>query len=97
MTPFDRQPYIQIETDLWAVMREPKDRPRAMIMRVTDWQQIEKYLVLTWHPEPHRRRLVSMHDTFEKANTAVRWDVSTRKTGRENHHWGGEPGVKTHS
>lgn len=96
-TERERQPYVQIDTDLWAVMRESKEQPRAMILRIADRQQIEKYLLLTWHPEPHRRRLIAIYDTLQEANHAVRWDISKHRTGRENHKWGGDHGLKRRS
>ncbi|UOQ57258.1 hypothetical protein MUN78_16635 [Leucobacter allii] len=83
-------PYIQIETDLWAVMRDPEEHPVAMIQCIMDRQQLAKFLVLTWHPEPHRRRLVAMYDSLEEANRSVRWPTN-HQTGRENHRGPGSP------
>lgn len=63
-----------------------------MIMRVTDRQQISKFLLLIWNPEPSQRRLLSMYDTLEDANEAVKWDPAGLKTGRESHQWGARTG-----
>lgn len=85
-------PCVQIETDLWAVMRYRLEQPAAIIMRVTDRQQISKYLLMTWHPETSRRRLIAMYDTLDAANAAVKWESDGAKTGRERHSWGGRTG-----
>lgn len=88
----EAQPCVQIETDLWAVMRYNLEQPAAMIVRISDQNQIAKFLLMTWHPDPSRRRLISMHDSLEEANTQVKWETTGAQTGRENHHWGGRPG-----
>lgn len=80
-----RMPYVQIEADVWACMRNSREVPAAMIYRITDQNQVAKYLVMTWHPEPHRRRLVAMYDTLVDANFSVKWDSSGHRTGREGH------------
>ncbi|WP_449277982.1 hypothetical protein [Leucobacter sp. GX24907] len=81
----DRMPYIMIEQDLWAVLRYRRDQPAAMIRRITDRNEIAKYLVLTWHPDPHRWRLIAMYDSIEEANGSVLWESSGIRTGRESH------------
>ncbi|UBH06490.1 hypothetical protein K8P10_002001 [Leucobacter sp. Psy1] len=80
-----RMPYVQIETDVWAIMRNSTEVPAAMIYRISDRIQVAKYLVMTWNAEPHRRRMIAMYDTLEDANFSVKWDNSGHVTGRENH------------
>lgn len=72
----ERLPYIQIDADTWAVMRDSSEHPVALIHRITDHTEVAKFLVLAWHPVPHERRMLSMHDTIEEANRSVRWDNS---------------------
>lgn len=67
------QPYIQIDTNLWAVMREPVDRPVAMILGMANRENVPLYFVLTWHPIPDRRRVIGQYDTLEAANASVLW------------------------
>lgn len=81
---FDRQPYIQIDTNLWAVMRESRDRPVAMILGLANRDSVPLFFVTTWHPVPDRRRVISQHDTLEQANASVLWDTSLHATGREH-------------
>lgn len=81
----ERMPYVQIETDVWAIMRNSKEVPAAMIYRIADRVQVARFLVMTWHAEPHRRRLIAMYDTLEDANFSIKWDNSGHVTGRENH------------
>ena len=69
----ERMPYIQVDADLWIVMREDKTRPRAVIERVQWHDGSEQYMLKTWHPEPGQRRLVRIHDTLEDANRSVKW------------------------
>lgn len=91
----DRMPYIQIDTDTWVVMREDKDRPKAVIERVKWRDDSEQYLLKTWHSDPSQRRLVRIHESVEEANRSVKWR-NNHKTGRENHSWGTQPGVRSH-
>ncbi|MBP1325680.1 hypothetical protein JOF28_000912 [Leucobacter exalbidus] len=88
----ETQPCVQIETDLWAVMRYKLEQPAAMIQCVTDRQQITKFLLMTWNPNPSQRRLIAMYDSLDAANAAVKWESAGVKTGRENHRWGGQTG-----
>ncbi|MBO2989718.1 hypothetical protein [Leucobacter tardus] len=61
---------MQIETDVWAVMRNSPDVPAAMIYRISDRIQVAKYLVMTWHAEPHRQRMIAMCDSLEHVNVS---------------------------
>lgn len=72
-TERDRMPYIQIESDRWVVMREHKDRPKAVIQRVKWIDGSEQFLLFTWHSDSAQRRLVKVLDSLEDANRAVRW------------------------
>lgn len=71
----ERMPYVQIEANLWAVMRYPKTHPVAMIVGLANRDNVPIYFVQTWHPEPSRRRVISQHDTLEEANASVLWDL----------------------
>lgn len=77
-------PYVQIDTNLWAVMRESPVRPVAMIQGLANRENVPLFFVLTWHPEPSRRRVLSQHDSLAAANGSVLWDTSQHKTGREH-------------
>jgi hypothetical protein len=52
----ERLSYVQIDSKLWAVMRENQTRPRAMINRVTAYDGVEQYFLMTRHPEPPNQR-----------------------------------------
>ncbi len=86
----ERMPYVQIEANLWAVMRYPKTHPVAMILGVANRDNVPLYFVQTWHPEPSRRRVISQHDSVEEANGSVLWDrsvvdqVAARNAGAPN-------------
>lgn len=69
----DRMPYIQIDADMWVVMREDKYRPRAVIKRVTAYDGVEQYFLLTWQMDPTQRKLVRIHESLEAANQSVKW------------------------
>lgn len=71
----ERMPYVQIDTNLWAVMRYPKDHPVAMIVGMANTDNVPIFFVQTWHPEPSKRRVVSQHNTVEQANASVLWDL----------------------
>lgn len=70
-----RMPYVQIETNLWAVMRYPKTHPVAMIIGMANRDNVPLFFVQHWHPEPSKRRVISQHDTLEQANESVLWDL----------------------
>lgn len=72
----ESQPYIQIDTNLWAVMRYPKDHPVAMIVGMRNLAGQPQFFVQKWHPDPARRPVVSQHDTLKAANESVLWDLS---------------------
>lgn len=69
----ERMPYVQVDTNLWAVMRYPKTHPVAMIVGLANRDNVPLFFVQTWHPEPSRRRVISQHDTVEEANASVLW------------------------
>lgn len=66
-------PYLQIDADTWAILRENPDRPKAMIRRFVAIDGVEQYLLFTWHSDPHQQRLIRMYDTLDDANRAVKW------------------------
>lgn len=83
----DRMPYIQIDADLWVVMREDKYRPRAVIKRVTAYDGVEQYFLLTWQKDPTQRKLVRIHESLEAANQSVKWrEQSSKIPGRQEPH-----------
>ena len=91
-TEWERLRYIQIEADLWAVMREAPDRPRAIIERVHWRDGSEQYLLKTWHTHPSERKLVSIHESLEDACRAVRWN-NPKSTSRSGPGFRGHPGT----
>lgn len=75
-TERERMPYLQVDTNLWAVLRYPKDHPVAMIQGLANRDNVPLFFVMTWHPEPSKRRVVSQHNTLEEANGSVLWDTA---------------------
>ena len=67
---------IQYDTDTWLIMRDHPTRPKAVIRRVTDRTQVEKYLLMTWDPDPAKWRLHNLYETLEQADKVVLWDNS---------------------
>lgn len=86
----ERMPYVQIDTNQWAVMRYPKTHPVAMIIRMANRDNVPLFFVQAWHPEPSRRRVISQHDTIAEANASVLWgrsvvdQVAARNAGAPN-------------
>lgn len=76
------QPYIQIDTNLWAVMREPADRPVAMILGMANRDNVPLFFVMTWHPIPDRRRVIGQYDSLEAANASVLWTEAVAAANR---------------
>lgn len=70
--PGGGQPYIQVDADLWIVMREDP-HPRAVIKRVLHFDGHEQFLLLTWQLDPAVRKIVRIYDSLEDANQSVRW------------------------
>ncbi|MFA5608125.1 MAG: hypothetical protein WDA07_13225 [Leucobacter sp.] len=67
---------IRIDTDTWAIMREPKDHPVALVQRFTDTTGEARFLVLKWHPEPAKRRMTGIYVTLQDADRSVLWDLA---------------------
>lgn len=76
-------PYIQVDMNLWAVMRYPVDHPVAMILGLVGQNGKPQFLVQTWHPDPAQRRVISQHSDLAAANHSVKYDNSGHVTGRE--------------
>ncbi|MFD5599164.1 hypothetical protein ACFWHR_03810 [Leucobacter sp. NPDC058333] len=66
---------IRIDADTWAIMREPVDRPVAMVHRVTDVSGEARFLVLKWNVDPAKRRLTGLYPTFELAEASVLYQL----------------------
>ncbi|UOQ59762.1 hypothetical protein MUN76_11995 [Leucobacter rhizosphaerae] len=49
---------IQIETNVWVVMREVSQHPKAVIHKITDTTGDDRYMLMTWAAEPSARRMV---------------------------------------
>ena len=96
--PFERMPYVQIDANLWAVMRYPKDRPVAMIQGVANQDNVPLFFVTTWHPESSRRRVISQHDTLAEANESVLWDLDVvERAQRSNRETRGPDTPRAHA
>lgn len=65
---------IQVETNLWVLMREDKRRPKAVVRRYVAVDGVEQFLLFTWHSDPSQQRLVRMFDTLLDASQHVPWN-----------------------
>lgn len=66
---------IRVEADLWLVMRSDASIPKAGIQRFRDRKGVEQYLLIKWDLDPAKRVLMGVHDSLEKANSLVLYDV----------------------
>lgn len=71
---------IQIDTDSWIVMRELPQHPKAIIHRITDTTGEARFVLLTWHAEPSKRRMVGIHRNLREATRAVPWPDANGRT-----------------
>lgn len=68
-----RSNLIKIAADQWIVMREQPDVPKAIIHRVTDTANTERFMVMVWQPIPADRRMVGIYDSLQDAEKSVPW------------------------
>ena len=66
-----RSTLIQADTHTWLVLREFPQHPKAIIHLMTDTTGDDRYILMTWHPEVARRRMVGIHPSLEQAEAAV--------------------------
>lgn len=64
---------ITVDHDTWLIMREFPQHPKAVVSRVTDTAGEERFLVLTWMPDPAERRMVGIFRSLSEADAAVPW------------------------
>lgn len=68
---------IHVDRDTWLIMREFPQHPKAIVHRVTATGGDERYLLMTWLPDPSKRRLVGIHGSLDEAEAAVPWPSPT--------------------
>lgn len=71
---------IQVDTETWIVMREYPQQPKAIIHRITDTGGEARYMLMTWHAERSRRRMVGIHPELQVAIDAVPWPSTKANT-----------------
>lgn len=64
---------IYVDQDTWLIMREFPAHPKAIIRRITDTSGDERFLVMVWHPDPAKQRLVGIYEDIEVADKSVPW------------------------
>lgn len=64
---------ITVDADTWLIMREFPQHPKAIVHRITDTSGEERFMVLTWLPDPAQRRMVGIYRTLSEADSAVPW------------------------
>jgi hypothetical protein len=67
---------IRVDVDLWLVMRSDPVIPKDRIQRLRDKDGVERYLLIKWDVDPAKRVLMGVHDSLEKANDKVLFDVA---------------------
>jgi hypothetical protein len=73
VVPFPKP--IRVDVDLWFVMRSDPVIPKAGIQRLRDKDGTERYLLIRWDIDPAKRVLMGVHESLEKANDLVLYDV----------------------
>ena len=64
---------ITVDADTWLIMREFPQHPKAIVHRVTDTSGEERFMVLTWYPDPAKRRMAGIYRSLSEADAAVPW------------------------
>lgn len=64
---------VPIEYDLntWIIMRVSRDRPAAVVRRVTHANGISRYMLFDWSFNPMGARLLGVYDSLTAADDAV--------------------------
>lgn len=65
---------IRYDVDTWLVMRTDPVLPKAVIQRVHAVDG-DRYLLLQWDLDPAKRVLRGVHESLEKANELVLFDM----------------------
>ena len=65
---------IRLDADTWVIMRGAKDRPAAIVNRVTDTHEMAKFLVMVWNIDPAKRRMHGIFPTLQAADDSVPFD-----------------------
>lgn len=65
---------IRLDADTWVIMRGAKDRPAAIVNRVTDTHGTSKFLVMRWELDPAKRRMHGIFPTLQAADDSVPFD-----------------------
>ncbi|QIK63824.1 hypothetical protein G7068_11960 [Leucobacter viscericola] len=74
---------IQIETNVWVVLREFRQQPKAVIHKITDTTGADRYMVMRWEPDPAQRRMTGIYNDLTEAEKTVPWP-STRPNTQSN-------------
>ncbi|MGO4105042.1 hypothetical protein AB4Y63_13900 [Leifsonia sp. YAF41] len=66
---------IRVDVDNWACHAQRPVIPKAGIQRLRDKDGAERYLLIKWDIDRAKRVLMGVHDSLEKANDMVLYDV----------------------
>lgn len=74
---------IRFDVDTWLCVRNDPVHPKAIIERRRDGRGDDVFFVLRWDPDPGARVLMGTTPTLERADLMVRWDLPSKRDGRD--------------
>lgn len=75
---------IRYDVDTWLSMRNDPENPKAIMQRRRDGRGANVFFVLRWDLDPGARVLMGTTPTLERADMMVRWDLPTKRDGRDD-------------
>jgi hypothetical protein len=74
---------IRYDVDTWLCMRNDPEHPKAIIQRRRDGRGEDVFFVMRWALDPAEQVLMGNAPTLERADLMVRWDLPTKRDGRD--------------
>jgi hypothetical protein len=74
---------IRFDVDTWLCLRNDPVHPKAIIERRRDGRGDDVFFVLRWDLDPGARVLMGTTPTLERADLMVRWDLPSKRDGRD--------------
>lgn len=83
MPAWSRPKPIRYDADTWVVIRNDPEAPKAVLERRRDGHGDDVFFVSKWALDPSDRILMGTTPTLERADMMVRWDLPSKRDGRD--------------
>jgi len=83
MPAWSRPKPIRFDVNTWVVIRNDPEVPKAVLERRRDGRGDDVFFVSKWALDPSDRVLMGTTPTLERADMMVRWDLPSKRDGRD--------------